>query len=206
MNRESEVRKVIKKLIEGEKVKKNFIFVMSFVVTLLVFTKTAFSEDKQVINIPQRVAAIAQINSTKNVKEGFGYILLLETEEALMVVGALSGIDSPGEHGIHIHQEDSCGDEGKAAGGHFNPEAVEHGFLPKDGHDHAHVGDMGNILIDEKGRGMLSIVLPGVNLSEGEYNVAGKAIILHAQRDDFGQPTGNAGARIGCGLIDFISE
>jgi Cu-Zn family superoxide dismutase len=31
--------------------------------------------------------------------------------------------------------------------------------------------------------------------------VGGRAIILHEKMDDFSQPTGNAGGRIGCGTI-----
>jgi Cu-Zn family superoxide dismutase len=65
----------------------------------------------------------------------------------------------------------------------------------------AHAGDMGNIEIGENGSGTLIVFMPGLSLSQGEANVTGKAVILHEQEDDFGQPTGNAGGRIGCGVI-----
>ena len=78
---------------------------------------------------------------------------------------------------------------------------TQHGLLPKDGHDNAHTGDMGNIEIDESGNGTLVIFLPGLSLTEAQKNIAGKAVILHSKEDDFGQPTGNAGSRIGCGQI-----
>ena len=36
----------------------------------------------------------------------------------------------------------------------------------------------------------------------GDFNpVIGRAVVIHAKRDDGGQPTGNAGARIGFGVI-----
>ena len=117
----------------------------------------------------------------------------------------LSGAQT-GKHGFHIHEFGSCEDEGKAAGGHYNPEGVQHGFVPKDGMQGAHAGDMGNIEINEEGEGTLSLLLPGLSLTEGKDNVSGKAIILHEKEDDFGQPTGNAGSRIGCGVIELVTE
>ena len=106
----------------------------------------------------------------------------------------------PGKHGFHIHEKGDCSDNGKAAGGHYNPMSVTHGFLPTDGHEKAHSGDMGNIDIAEDGTGKLELTLPSLNLSD----VSGLAVILHEKVDDFGQPTGNAGGRIGCGIITPI--
>jgi Cu-Zn family superoxide dismutase len=41
---------------------------------------------------------------------------------------------------------------------------------------------------------------------EGENSIVGKSMILHANEDDLKtQPTGNAGARIACGLIEAKS-
>ena len=111
---------------------------------------------------------------------------------------------SPGKHGFHIHENGSCAEMGKAAGGHFNPDKVDHGFMPKDGHMHAHVGDMGNIEVNKDGIGTLKIFLPEVSLKDGKYPVVGKTIIMHDKEDDFSQPTGNAGGRIGCGIIEEI--
>ncbi len=104
---------------------------------------------------------------------------------------------SAGPHGIHIHEKGDCGDTAKAAGGHFNPQSVKHGFLPKDGPTGAHAGDMGNINVGPDGAGGLDLMLPGLTVD----GVVGHAIILHEKVDDFSQPTGNAGSRIGCGVI-----
>ena len=41
-----------------------------------------------------------------------------------------------------------------------------------------------------------------IDQGEAPHAVAGRAFILHEKQDDFGQPTGNAGGRIGCGKID----
>ncbi len=108
----------------------------------------------------------------------------------------------PGSHAIHIHEHGQCGDMGKAAGGHFNPVNVKHGFLPKDGPAEAHAGDMGNIAVDASGYGSLTLELPGLTLDEGLEGIVGRAVVLHEKQDDFGQPTGNAGGRIACGVIE----
>jgi Cu-Zn family superoxide dismutase len=141
------------------------------------------------------------ISATKPGLEVSGNVDLVETGGGIQVVAHLSGVPSPGKHGFHIHEQGSCEDEGKAAGGHFNPMGVSHGLLPKDGEEKAHAGDMGNIDIDDQGKGNLVVFLPGLSLSQEKNNVNGRAVILHEKEDDFGQPTGNAGGRIGCGII-----
>jgi len=145
-------------------------------------------------------AAIALINPTEEGSDVHGEVALIEVEGGVSVIATLSGV-TPGKHGLHIHENGSCEDGGKAAGGHFNPAGKEHGLLPETGLEHAHAGDMGNIEIDENGQGVLEVILPGVSLSGGDFDVMEKAIILHAQEDDFSQPLGNAGGRIGCGII-----
>ena len=108
---------------------------------------------------------------------------------------------SPGTHGLHIHEFGLCDDLGKAAGGHFNPDQVKHGFLPHDGFAAAHAGDFGNIEVAPDGSGTVELTLPGLTVTGGHYSVSGRAVVLHEHADDFGQPTGNAGGRIGCGSI-----
>ncbi len=117
-------------------------------------------------------------------------------EAAIKITGA-----TPGVHAIHIHEHGHCDDLGKAAGGHFNPANVKHGFLPHDGPTAAHAGDMGNITVNAHGRGTLTLELPGLTLDQGPQGIAGRSVVLHEKPDDFGQPTGNAGGRIGCGVI-----
>ena len=101
---------------------------------------------------------------------------------------------------------DGCEDEGKAAGGHYNPQGVKHGFLPTDGFAQAHAGDFGNVDVRADGVGTLELVIPELHVSGGTYTVGGRSVVLHEQVDDFGQPTGNAGGRIGCGVIAITGE
>ena len=112
----------------------------------------------------------------------------------------LSGL-STGKHGFHIHEFGSCEDEGKAAGGHYNPEGVQHGDVLKDGFMKAHAGDFGNIEVGPDGNADMTVTMQGLSLSGGKRSIAGRSIIIHEKEDDFGQPTGNAGGRVGCGVI-----
>ena len=168
-----------------------------FVVTgLLLFSLPAFGAQ-----------GVATVNSTAEGSSAvFGDVKFSDTNQGLKVEAKLANVPHPGKHGFHIHENGSCAESGKAAGGHYNPMAVDHGLLPKDGKNHAHLGDMGNIEITSDGAGTLSIILPGVSLKNGDHNVEGRAVILHEKEDDFGQPTGNAGGRIGCGIIMVTKE
>jgi len=143
---------------------------------------------------------VAQINGTTANSTISGIVTLVDTPAGLKVLAQLNGVPA-GSHGFHIHELGLCTDSGKAAGGHYNPENTEHGMVMKEGVHHAHAGDMGNIVAGADGKATLEVVLPEITLTGGKYPVAGRAIILHEKTDDFGQPVGNAGGRIGCGAI-----
>ena len=65
-----------------------------------------------------------------------------------------------------------------------------------------HAGDLGNLKADPYGLARVDFVDPLISLS-GENSIIGKAVIIHEKADDFTtQPTGNAGARQACGVIE----
>ncbi len=107
----------------------------------------------------------------------------------------------PGTHGLHIHETGDCSAaDFTSAGGHFNPDGAAHGG-PDDLERHA--GDLGNIEIDDAGSGHLGLTSDLVTVAEGPNSVVGRAVILHADADDLvSQPTGAAGARLACGVIE----
>jgi superoxide dismutase, Cu-Zn family len=70
-----------------------------------------------------------------------------------------------------------------------------------------HVGDLGNVQADAEGKGHYEHSDSLVHLF-GPYSVIGRSCVLHRQTDDLGEggdaeslKTGNAGARIACGVI-----
>lgn len=111
---------------------------------------------------------------------------------------------TPGLHGFHIHEKGSFENGCISAGGHYNPYMRDHGS-PK--HLERHVGDLGNIVADEAGVAHVNISDPLVTLV-GPRSAIGRAIVVHAGEDDLGAgghpsslKTGNAGGRVGCGVI-----
>lgn len=110
---------------------------------------------------------------------------------------------SAGEHAVHIHATGDCSaPDGTSAGGHWNPTGVAHG---KWGEGEFHLGDIGNMTVDEQGMGKIELTTNLWEMNTGsDIDIVGKAIIVHAGADDFvSQPSGNAGARIGCGVIEL---
>ena len=105
---------------------------------------------------------------------------------------------------VHIHENPDCGDSGKAAGGHWNPTNDMHGEWGK---DHFHSGDIGNIQLDGDGKGSKEMETDRWTVGgDASKNILNRSIIVHGGTDDYtSQPAGNAGARIGCGIIQAAS-
>ena len=144
---------------------------------------------------------MALIEATQSDSKINGIVLLTEKKSGVLIEASVNHL-APGKHGFHVHENGSCADAGKAAGGHFNPDHTQHGYMPKKGMAHSHPGDMGNLDAGPDGHAVARVFLKGVTLKEGKYAVLGKAIIVHENADDFSQPTGNAGGRVACGLIE----
>lgn len=145
---------------------------------------------------PRTIEVPLEAKSNSKLK---GKAVLTETEGGVHVVLTLEGVE-PGEKGSHVHEKGDCSaPDGASAGGHFNPGGHDHG-LP--GAPKRHLGDLGNITVGKDGKGTLDFTAPGANLKDGDAaSFVGRSIIVHAKKDDGGQPTGNAGGRIGCGVI-----
>ena len=146
--------------------------------------------------------AIATIEP-KNGSSVSGAIVFFEEKGAVKIKANISGLGE-GPVAIHLHAIGDCGsDDGKSAGGHWNPTNENHG---KWGKPPFHSGDIGNIQIDGNGNGKLTLVDQYGRWSIGgspKTNVIGKAIVVHVGEDDMSsQPSGDAGARIGCGVIN----
>jgi len=106
-----------------------------------------------------------------------------------------------GEHAIHLHENGDCSAaDATSAGGHWNPAEDDHG---KRGENEYHAGDIDNLTVGEDGKGNLEMVVEGWSIGDGQdSDILNKAVIIHADADDFtSQPSGAAGSRVACGVI-----
>ena len=109
---------------------------------------------------------------------------------------------TPGEHAVHLHEKGDCSaPDATSAGGHWNPTDMEHG--KRDGGSF-HKGDIVNLTVGEDGVGKIDMDVDGWTIGGAEESsILNKAIIIHADPDDFKtQPSGAAGSRIACGVIE----
>ncbi|MSR43307.1 MAG: superoxide dismutase family protein [Pedosphaera sp.] len=128
-----------------------------------------------------------------------GTVRFIQEGEKIKIVAEVEGLTPNQKHAMHIHEfGDSTSADGTSAGGHYNPEKHDHG-LPT-GHKR-HAGDLGNLQADANGKAKYEIVVDNVTLAGLKNPVIGRGVIVHAKPDDGGQPVGNAGPRIACGVI-----
>jgi len=143
--------------------------------------------------------AVVNIEPTKGNKAK-GTVVFRQVGQKVYVVADISGLNANEKHAIHIHEGTECGEDGMAAGGHYNPEKHDHG-LPDAPADKRHAGDFGNMQADDNGKAHLELTVDNISISGEKNPILGHAVIVHARADDGTQPTGNAGGRIGCGII-----
>jgi len=148
--------------------------------------------------------AFARASLTDAEGREVGEISFRESDGSVQIQARVHGIE-PGAHGLHVHENADCaGATFTSAGGHFNPEEAPHGAPEAPAH---HAGDFGNILVADDGIGELRLESDAITVTEGDHSVVGRAIILHADADDLtSQPSGAAGARIACGIVELETE
>jgi Cu-Zn family superoxide dismutase len=128
-----------------------------------------------------------------------GVIHFTQMGDSVKVVAAVEGLTPKQQHAIHIHQFGDCSSaDGMSAGGHYNPDNHQHG-LPST--EQRHAGDLGNLSADNDGKAKYEITIKNVSIAGTKNPIIGRGVIVHAKADDGGQPVGNAGGRIACGVI-----
>lgn len=159
------------------------------------------------VNTPQKSSpaktvrkARVRLDPTKN-SVVRGVVTFTEVPGGIRVVADIAGL-TPGQHGFHIHEKGDCSaPDASSAGSHFDPTHSKHGAPDS---TERHVGDLGNIIADENGHAEYDRIDSDIALT-GEKSIIGKSVIVHSDPDDFTtQPTGNAGGRVACGLIESI--
>jgi superoxide dismutase, Cu-Zn family len=142
--------------------------------------------------------AVAKLAPTAN-NTARGEVTFTQQADGVRVVGSFSGLVM-GEHAFHIHEKGDCSaPDGASAGPHFNPTSKNHGA--RDAADR-HAGDLGNFKADPYGLGRVDFVDSQLSL-DGPNSILKRGVIIHEKADDYKtQPTGNAGGRQACGVIE----
>lgn len=164
-----------------------------------------------------RVDAYAAMNDTEG--NAVGKVTYTQLDEGVYVKANLWGLDvSPDFRGFHIHEQGICESDAPdgpftTAGGHWAPEGNDHG---------EHAGDLPSLLFTAEGSATAAFVTDRFTIDElidGEV-----AQLLHAGRDNFANipdryqsadqeepgpdeltlATGDAGARIACGVVTAV--
>ncbi|MFB5662427.1 superoxide dismutase family protein [Alteribacillus sp. HJP-4] len=130
---------------------------------------------------------------------------LEEGSDGVSIQLEASGMPENSEHGFHIHETGACEPpDFESAEDHFNPEDSDHG---KDTEDGPHAGDLPNITTNENGEVKEDLTAENVTLAAGEQHSLleneGTSLVIHEMPDDYeSQPSGDAGDRLACGVIE----
>jgi len=138
-----------------------------------------------------------------DVVKGTVFFTQASSSDPVIVSGEITGL-TKGLHGFHVHEFGDTTNGCVSAGAHFNPYGKVHGG-PTD--QIRHVGDLGNVEAGDSGSALVDIKDSIIQLS-GPNSIIGRALVVHADPDDLGKgghelslTTGNAGARVACGVI-----
>ena len=128
-----------------------------------------------------------------------GAVKFSQVRDIVSASGSVTGLAPNARHAFHVHEKGDCSSpDFNSAGGHFNPTSQPHGAHGSGKH---HLGDMPELVTDASGTANIGYNSSSLKL-RGPNSIIGKAVIVHAAPDDVNaQPTGNAGARLVCGVI-----
>ena len=143
--------------------------------------------------------AVAGLQPTKGNKT-IGEVTFEQVGSKVRVFGLVKGLRPDREHGFHIHEVGDCSSaDGMSTKGHFDPHGKPHGhFNATD----RHAGDLPSLKADKSGAAKIDMEMDIITVTPGPASIVGRGLIVHADPDDYRtQPTGNAGARLACAVI-----
>ena len=137
-----------------------------------------------------------------------GTVYFTEKEGGKVAIDVnIRGLKKNAHHGFHVHECGDMSDKCESMCAHFNPYGKVHG-CPNS--KERHVGDLGNLVTDNKGNCKMSFEDNMIKLRGTKANIIGRGLIIHADPDDCGLGdneasliNGNAGKRIACSVIGY---
>ena len=144
--------------------------------------------------------ATAELQPTRG-NSAAGSITFTQSGDKVRVAGEVRGLRPNQEHGFHIHEAGDCSSgDGMSTKGHFNPLGKPHAHFSS---AERHAGDMPALKADASGNARIDTSLDVITVNPGPTSIVGRGLIVHASPDDYKtQPTGNAGARLACAIIN----
>ena len=137
-----------------------------------------------------------------------GFIEFKELKNRVKITIKLNKVPE-GKHGFHIHRTGDLREGCKSLCSHYNPFNKKHGGKSS---KERHVGDLGNIEANSKGE-VDQVMYDSIIKLSGKYSIVGRSAVIHEKEDDLGKGdneesliTGNAGKRIGCGVIGLMGD
>lgn len=135
--------------------------------------------------------AIANISGGNQAAELRGQVEFYQMKNYVLISAIITGLPrtDSGFFGFHIHEGNTCeGDDFPGTGSHYNPENAPHPF---------HAGDLPPLLLCNGGA-FQAVATDRFRVED----IIGRTVVIHNMPDDFtSQPAGNAGTKIGCGVI-----
>lgn len=140
----------------------------------------------------------------EGIGQEIGSVTFVDVPGGMDILVDLMGL-TPGQHGMHIHQNPTCApkeQDGKmvpalAAGGHWDPDNSKMHLGPgKAGHK----GDLPFVTANDKGIAQEKLAVKGLSTKE----IKEHSLMIHAGGDNYSDnpPLGGGGARFACGVIN----
>lgn len=150
-------------------------------------------------SMPGGPVATANLQATTG-NQATGTVRFVQSGDKVMVSGEVRGLKPGAEHGFHVHEKGDCSSgDGMSTGGHFNPQGQAHGRHGAGGH---HAGDLPSLRADASGVARFTFESTTIRVGSSAVDVVGRGLIVHRDPDDYRtQPTGNAGPRLACAVI-----
>lgn len=156
----------------------------------------------------KQIIATAFFNDPK-IKGTVDFYEIINDNSVIMHVN-LKGLKKNSIHAIHIHEAGDLTDNCMGACSHFNPFNKNHGGIHS---KERHVGDLGNINVDNNGNVDFQITDHLIKLRGSKSNIIGRSVVIHEDEDDNGLGgfpdsliTGHAGKRLSCAVIGYSKK
>jgi Cu-Zn family superoxide dismutase len=163
---------------------------------------------------PAAAASMRSASAVLHTADGseVGQVTFTPDADGKIVVDATASGLPPGFHGFHVHAVGKCdGPDFTSAGAHLDPMGMASAPM--------HEGDLPSLLVNQDGSATLRTVTDRFDIP-GLLDGAGTAVIVHAGADNFANiptryapapdattmATGDAGARLACGVVQASDQ